>query len=89
MNLAYLNVIAKIKKYNSLTEKSTIYFGNCVAVGGDWIKKDRANRIIKRFIELGFLTNKAEGRFLNTRSGQIKMAKAIAKAIKKYIQGIK
>ncbi|MBA6155369.1 N-acetylmuramoyl-L-alanine amidase [Tenacibaculum sp. S7007] len=40
-------------------------------------------------IELGFLTNKAEGRFLNTRSGQIKMAKAIAKAIKKYIQGVK
>ncbi len=40
-------------------------------------------------IELGFLTNKSEGRFLNTRSGQIKMAKAIAKAIKKYIQGVK
>ena len=40
-------------------------------------------------IELGFLTNKNEGKFLNTRSGQIKMAKAIAKAIKKYVQGVK
>lgn len=40
-------------------------------------------------IELGFLTNKKEGRFLNTRSGQIKMAKAIAEAIKNYIKGVK
>ena len=37
-------------------------------------------------VELGFLTNKAEGRFLNTRSGQLKMAKAVAKAIEKYIR---
>ncbi|CAL2110040.1 N-acetylmuramoyl-L-alanine amidase [Tenacibaculum sp. 190130A14a] len=40
-------------------------------------------------VELGFLTNKAEGRFLNTRQGQIKMAKAIAKAIKKYVDRLK
>lgn len=40
-------------------------------------------------IELGFLTNKKEGRFLNTRSGQIKMAKAIAEAIKNYIKDVK
>ncbi len=40
-------------------------------------------------IELGFLSNKTEGRFLNSRSGQIKMAKAIAQAIKNYIRGIK
>ncbi|CAL2085290.1 N-acetylmuramoyl-L-alanine amidase [Tenacibaculum sp. 190524A02b] len=40
-------------------------------------------------VELGFLTNKAEGRFLNTRKGQIKMAKAIAKAIRKYVHQLK
>ncbi|WP_299120360.1 N-acetylmuramoyl-L-alanine amidase [uncultured Tenacibaculum sp.] len=40
-------------------------------------------------VELGFLTNVKEGRFLNTRSGQIKMAKAIAEAIKKYINVLK
>ncbi|PKH51355.1 N-acetylmuramoyl-L-alanine amidase [Tenacibaculum sp. Bg11-29] len=37
-------------------------------------------------IELGFLSNKTEGKFLNSRTGQIRMAKAIAKAIKKYIK---
>ncbi|WP_299635353.1 N-acetylmuramoyl-L-alanine amidase [uncultured Tenacibaculum sp.] len=36
-------------------------------------------------IELGFLTNKAEGKFLNSSVGQLKMAKSIAKAIGKYI----
>lgn len=36
-------------------------------------------------IELGFLTNKAEGRFLNSRAGQLRMATAIAKSIEKYI----
>ena len=40
-------------------------------------------------IELGFLTNKNEGKFLNTRSGQIKMAKAIADAIKRYVNRLK
>ncbi|OSY88593.1 hypothetical protein WH52_06095 [Tenacibaculum holothuriorum] len=40
-------------------------------------------------VELGFLTNKAEGRFLNSRSGQLKMAKAIAKAIVKYVKQLK
>ena len=40
-------------------------------------------------IELGFLTNKKEGKFLNSKSGQQKMAKEIAKSIKKYYQQIK
>lgn len=40
-------------------------------------------------VELGFLTNKAEGKFLNTRQGQIKMAKAIAKAIRNYVNRLK
>ncbi|TYP98103.1 N-acetylmuramoyl-L-alanine amidase [Tenacibaculum adriaticum] len=40
-------------------------------------------------IELGFLTNKAEGKFLNSKDGQIKMAKSIAKAIEKYIKNLK
>ena len=40
-------------------------------------------------IELGFLTNKSEGRFLNSKSGQQKMAKEIAKSIIKYHQQLK
>ena len=40
-------------------------------------------------IELGFLTNKNEGRFLNSRKGQLKMAKAIAKAIIRYVKRLK
>jgi len=35
-------------------------------------------------IELGFLTNKNEGKFLNSKNGQKKMAKEIAKSIIKY-----
>lgn len=40
-------------------------------------------------IELGFLTNKAEGRFLNSKSGQRRMALSISKSIKKYIDYLK
>lgn len=40
-------------------------------------------------IELGFLSNKEEGAFLNTSSGQRKMADAIAKSIKNYINNLK
>lgn len=40
-------------------------------------------------IELGFLTNKKEGNYLNTKRGQVEMAKAIAKGIKSYIKHIK
>ncbi|WP_413774282.1 N-acetylmuramoyl-L-alanine amidase family protein [Polaribacter sp. PL03] len=40
-------------------------------------------------IELGFLTNKKEGRFLNSNSGQTKMANEIADAIYNYIKNLK
>jgi N-acetylmuramoyl-L-alanine amidase len=40
-------------------------------------------------IELGFLTNKTEGRFLNSNSGQKQMANAIADAIESYINHLK
>ena len=40
-------------------------------------------------IELGFLTNKNEGKFLNSKVGQQKMAKEIAKSITKYYQKLK
>ena len=40
-------------------------------------------------IELGFLTNKNEGKFLNSKSGQQKMAKEIARSIKKYYNQLK
>ncbi|CAL2092900.1 N-acetylmuramoyl-L-alanine amidase family protein [Tenacibaculum sp. 190524A05c] len=40
-------------------------------------------------IELGFLTNKAEGKFLNSSSGQIRMAGAIAQGIERYVERLK
>ena len=40
-------------------------------------------------IELGFLTNKNEGKFLNSKTGQQKMAKEIAKSIIKYYHQLK
>ncbi|WP_255444154.1 N-acetylmuramoyl-L-alanine amidase [Robiginitalea sp. SC105] len=39
-------------------------------------------------VETGFLTNKEEGRFLNSESGQEKMGKAIAGAIKAYRESL-
>jgi|TARA_B110000208_G_C11745604_1_gene421622 N-acetylmuramoyl-L-alanine amidase len=40
-------------------------------------------------IELGFLTNKNEGKFLNSKIGQQKMAKEIARSIKKHYHQLK
>ncbi len=40
-------------------------------------------------VELGFLTNKKEGRYLNSKKGQQEMAKALADALKKYINNLK
>ena len=40
-------------------------------------------------VELGFLTNKQEGRFLNSKKGQTQMATAISEAIYKYINYLK
>lgn len=40
-------------------------------------------------VELGFLTNKTEGRYLNSKKGQEQMAKAIADAIENYISNLK
>ncbi|SDS07702.1 N-acetylmuramoyl-L-alanine amidase [Polaribacter sp. KT25b] len=40
-------------------------------------------------VELGFLTNKKEGRFLNSSSGQKQMAKSIAEAIESYVDHLK
>ena len=40
-------------------------------------------------VELGFLTNKREGRYLNSKKGQTQMANAIADAIVNYISNLK
>lgn len=40
-------------------------------------------------VELGFISNKKEGRFLNAKSGQVKLAKAIVKATQKYVNQLK
>jgi N-acetylmuramoyl-L-alanine amidase len=40
-------------------------------------------------VELGFLTNKNEGRYLNSKKGQQQMAKAIADAVKNYVNNLK
>ena len=40
-------------------------------------------------VELGFLTNKREGKYLNSKKGQLQMANAIADALKKYVANLK
>lgn len=40
-------------------------------------------------IELGFLTNKNEGRYLNSKKGQQQLAANIAKSIKKYFEQLR
>jgi len=40
-------------------------------------------------VELGFLTNKKEGKYLNSQKGQQQMAKAISDAVKNYINNLK
>lgn len=40
-------------------------------------------------VELGFLTNKKEGRYLNSKKGQQQMGKAISDAIKSYVNHLK
>ncbi len=40
-------------------------------------------------VELGFLTNKREGRYLNSKKGQRQMGLQIANAIKKYVTQLK
>jgi N-acetylmuramoyl-L-alanine amidase len=39
-------------------------------------------------VETGFLTNKKEGAYLNSRKGQLEMARAMADAVIEYTQGI-
>lgn len=40
-------------------------------------------------IELGFLTNNNEGRYLNSKKGQQQMSKAVTEAIKSYVNHLK
>lgn len=40
-------------------------------------------------VELGFLTNKKEGKYLNSKKGQEQMASAISDAVLKYIRNLK
>lgn len=40
-------------------------------------------------VELGFLTNKSEGRYLNSKKGQQQLAANIAKSVKKYFQQLR
>ncbi|MDD7914361.1 N-acetylmuramoyl-L-alanine amidase family protein [Polaribacter ponticola] len=40
-------------------------------------------------VELGFLTNKYEGRYLNSKKGQLQMGTAVADAVKSYVNHLK
>ncbi len=40
-------------------------------------------------VELGFLTNRNEGRYLNSKRGQLQMGKSVAEAIENYISNLK
>ncbi len=74
----------------------SIYLANLVQ--DSFVAAQRKNRKVKQagfivlhqtvmpsvLIELGFLTNKREGAFLNSKKGQQQMSKSIAEAILKY-----
>ncbi len=90
-----LSVLQEENLDNSLGIASFIQ-SNFVSIKRVNRKVKQANFLVLRetvmpsvLIELGFLTNKKEGKFLNTRAGQIKMAKAIGDAIKKYVDRLK
>lgn len=90
-----LSVLQEENLDNSLGIASFIQ-DNFVALKRNNRRVKQANFLVLRetvmpsvLIELGFLTNKKEGKFLNTRHGQLKMAKAIAKAIRKYVDRLK
>ena len=90
-----LSVLQEENLDNSLGIASFIQ-NNFVALKRNNRRVKQANFLVLRetvmpsvLIELGFLTNKKEGKFLNTRYGQLKMAKAIAKAIRKYVDRLK
>jgi N-acetylmuramoyl-L-alanine amidase len=40
-------------------------------------------------VELGFLTNSKEGKYLNSKKGQLQMSKSIADAIENYVSNLK
>ncbi|CAM1348790.1 N-acetylmuramoyl-L-alanine amidase family protein [Tenacibaculum crassostreae] len=94
-SLIGLSVLQEENLENSLGIAGLVQ-NNFVALKRNNRKVKQANFLVLRetvmpsvLVELGFLTNKNEGKFLNTRSGQIKMAEAIAKAIKKYFERVK
>ncbi|WGH75923.1 N-acetylmuramoyl-L-alanine amidase [Tenacibaculum tangerinum] len=90
-----LSVLQEENLENSLGIAGLVQ-NNFVALKRNNRKVKQANFLVLRetvmpsvLIELGFLTNKNEGKFLNSRSGQIQMAKSIAEAIKKYFKRLK
>ena len=90
-----LSVLQEENLENSLGIAGLVQ-NNFVALKRNNRKVKQANFLVLRetvmpsvLIELGFLTNKAEGNFLNSRKGQLQMAKSIAEAIKKYFERLK
>ena len=90
-----LSVLQEENLENSLGIAGLVQ-NNFVALKRNNRKVKQANFLVLRetvmpsvLIELGFLTNKAEGSFLNSRKGQLQMAKSIAEAIKKYFERLK
>ncbi|CAM1364734.1 N-acetylmuramoyl-L-alanine amidase [Tenacibaculum sediminilitoris] len=90
-----LSVLQEENLENSLGIAGLVQ-NNFVAIKRNNRKVKQANFLVLRetvmpsvLIELGFLTNKSEGQFLNSRTGQIKMAKSIAEAIRKYFERLK
>ncbi|XRE44424.1 N-acetylmuramoyl-L-alanine amidase [Tenacibaculum discolor] len=90
-----LSVLQEENLENSLGIAGLVQ-NNFVAIKRNNRKVKQANFLVLRetvmpsvLIELGFLTNKNEGKYLNSRKGQIRMAKSIAQAIKKYFERLK
>ena len=78
----------------------SIYLANLIQ--DNFVSLKRKNRKVKQagfivlhqtvmpsvLVELGFLTNNSEGRYLNSRAGQLEMSKAITSAILTYKKSI-
>lgn len=70
------NLVAKLKRHNRYVKM-------------DNFQVLRETIMPSVLVELGFLTNKKEGRFLNSKSGQQAMAKNIASSIVSYVNQLK
>lgn len=92
----YISIVLGLEEYLD----QSIYLASLIQ--DNFVKLKRKNRKVKQagfivlhqtvmpsvLVELGFLTNNREGKYLNSRKGQLEMSKSITDAILKYKQSL-